>query len=73
MPESNNASNASNASDYVNKDIALRSLLFAMVFYILSSPIVAIYINKISPFRIEIQLVNAVLFMIIFYVISMVL
>ena len=70
MAESNNASNA---SDYVNKDVALRSLLFAMVFYILSSPIVAIYINKISPFRIEIQLVNAVLFMIIFYVISVVL
>jgi hypothetical protein len=70
MAESNNASNA---SDYVNKDVALRSLLFAMVFYILSSPIVAIYINKVSPFRIEIQLVNAVLFMIIFYVISVVL
>ena len=69
MPESNNASNA---SDYINKDVALRALLFAMVFYILSSPIVAIYINKVSPFRIEIQLVNAFLFMVIFYVISIV-
>ena len=69
MPESNNASNT---SDYINKDVALRSLLFAMVFYILSSPVVAIYINKVSPFRIEIQLVNAFLFMVIFYVISIV-
>jgi hypothetical protein len=54
----------------LNKDVALRALLFAMVFYILSSPVIAIYINKVSPFKIEVQLINAIIFALLFYIIS---
>jgi hypothetical protein len=54
----------------LNKDVALRALLFAMVFYILSSPVIAIYINKYSPLKIEVQLVNAIIFALLYYMIS---
>lgn len=64
------ASNNSNNSNLVNKDTALRALLFAMLFYILSSPLIAVAVNKVAPFHIEVQLVNAIIFGILFYIIS---
>jgi hypothetical protein len=67
---SSSGSSDSSNSSLLNKDIALRALLFAMVFYILSSPVIAIYINKYSPIKVEVQLINAILFALIFYVIS---
>jgi len=54
----------------INKDTALRALLFGMVFYILSSPIVSMNIAKYVPMRLEGHLIGAVLFACIFYIIS---
>jgi hypothetical protein len=61
-------------SDYeiscLNKDISLRALLFAMVFYILASPITNIYISKMIPMRVESQIIGSLIFAVIFYIIS---
>ena len=54
----------------VNKDIALKGLLFAMVFYIVSSPVIIQSIEQYLPKTIETLLVQSILFGIVFYLIS---
>lgn len=54
----------------LNKDIALRALLFAMVFYIVSSPVIVNAIESRLPHNLETVLVQAILFGITFYLIS---
>ena len=54
----------------LNKDIALRALLFAMVFYIVSSPVIVQAIESRVPHNLETVLIQAILFGITFYLIS---
>jgi len=56
--------------EWFNKHSLLKTLLFSMIFYILVSPLIAVYIKKIIPFQIEIQVIQAFLFGIIFYIIT---
>lgn len=53
-----------------NRDLALKALLFGMVFYILVSPYVILNIKKLILPTIEFELIQSVLFSIIFYLIS---
>ncbi len=54
----------------INKDIALRGLLFAMVFYIVSSPVIVQAIESRVPRTIETTLIQAILFGVTFYLIN---
>lgn len=69
-----NNSNNSNKSLYLNfliKDIALKALLFGMVFYILNSKLINKLLSCLDKYPwIEKNLVQAVLFSLIFYLIS---
>jgi hypothetical protein len=53
-----------------NKDLALKALLFSMVFYILVSQFIIQYIKNIIPKTFELEFIQAILFGIIFYLIS---
>ena len=55
----------------LNRDLALRALLFSMVFYIVSSPVVIYHIKKRLPVNlVETLIVQALLFGILFYIIN---
>jgi len=54
----------------LNKDIALKALLFGMVFYIIDSPLVQKIIESCLPTKlIERQVFKAVIFALLFYLI----
>lgn len=60
-------------SSYVVKDIALKALLFAMVFYIINSNLVSKLLSCVERFSsnfIEKNFIQAILFGIIYYLIS---
>lgn len=57
--------------NFLVKDVALKALLFGMVFYILNSKLINKLLNCLDGFPwIERNLVQAFLFGIVFYVIS---
>ena len=64
----------SNKSLYLNflvKDVALKALLFGMVFYILNSKLMNKFLSCLDGFTwIERNLVQAIIFGIVFYMIS---
>jgi len=54
----------------LNKDIALKALLFSMVFYIIDSKLINKIIEKCLPTKlIEKQILKSILFALIFYII----
>lgn len=53
-----------------NKDLALKGLLFAMVFYIINSPVVTNLLSKKLLPSMETLAVQSVIFGFIFYLIS---
>lgn len=59
-----------NKLNWINKNIILKTFLFCMIFYILTLPLITIYIKKIMPFNIEIQFIQALLFGFIYYIIT---
>lgn len=54
-----------------NKDLMLKALLFSMVFYILVSPYLSLTIKKAIPTTFEVELIQAILFGLLYYLISM--
>ena len=58
-------------SAYIVKDAALKSLLFAMVFYIINSNLVSKLLSCVEKFSfIEKNFVQAILFGLVYYLIS---
>jgi hypothetical protein len=56
---------------YIVKDVALKALLFSMVFYIINSNLVSKLLNCVERFSfIEKNFVQAVLFAAVYYLIS---
>lgn len=69
--ELDSSNNSSFHMNFLVKDVALKSLLFGMVFYILNSKLINKLLTCLDGFPwIERNLVQAVLFGIVFYVIS---
>jgi hypothetical protein len=75
MPDQNNNLNYQNElSPYTNfivKDVALKALLFSMVFYIMNSSLVNKLLQCLDKYQfIEKNFVQSVLFGLVFYMIS---
>ena len=66
-----NSQNVKEAFGTVNRELGLRSLLFALLFYVVGSPVVYKYLNRNSPYGFETLTFQALLFGIIFYIINM--
>ena len=60
-------------SDFVilNQDLALRSLLFALLFYVVSSPVIYDYLNRNLPKGLEVLTIQSVMFALSFYLINL--
>lgn len=54
----------------MDKEIALRSLLFTLVFYLIASPQTAEMFNGLLPRGVDILIVQALLFSLVFYLVS---
>lgn len=66
----NNTSNSLHLN-FLVKDVALKALLFGMVFYILNSKLINKFLSCLDGFPwIEKNLVQALLFGVVFYIIS---
>lgn len=71
LDTSNTNSRKSMHLNFLVKDIALKSLLFGMVFYILNSKLINKLLSCLDNYPwIERNLVQAILFAIVFYIIS---
>ena len=55
----------------ISRELGLRSLLFALLFYVVASPIVYKYLDKNVPRGIEVLAIQAVVFGIVFYVVNL--
>ena len=60
-------------SDFVilNQDLALKSLLFALLFYVVSSPVIYDYLNRNLPKGLEVLAIQSVMFALSFYLINL--
>ena len=66
-----NNGNDSGNSTYYNKDIALKTLLFTMLFYICNSGLVRAILSKMQWIvLLGVELIQALIFAALFYVIS---
>lgn len=54
----------------INQDVALKSIIFGMVFYILSSPMFIIMTDKYIPASFSGIIVRTILFAMIYYLIE---
>ena len=74
MSEQSNLNYQNELSPYTNfivKDIALKALLFSMVFYIMNSPLVKKLLQCLDKYQfIEKNFVQSILFGLVFYMIS---
>jgi hypothetical protein len=55
----------------MDKEIALRSLLFTLVFYLIASPQTAELFIGYLPKSVDVLIVQALLFSLIFYIVSL--
>lgn len=55
----------------IHRDIGLKTLIFAMIFYIVSSPIIVYKLSKMLPPTIDIILIQTILFAVIYYCVHM--
>jgi hypothetical protein len=63
--------NTSYHLNFIVKDVALKSLLFGMVFYILNSKLINKLLSCLDNYPwIEKNLIQAIIFSIVFYIIS---
>jgi len=60
-------------SDFVilNQDLALKSLLFALLFYVVSSPVIYDFLNRNLPKGLEVLAIQSVMFALSFYLINL--
>jgi hypothetical protein len=54
----------------MDRELALRSLLFTLVFYLIASPQTAEMFNGLLPRAVDILIVQALLFSLVFYLVS---
>lgn len=54
----------------MDQELALRSLLFSLVFYILMTPNITRFLEKYLPKSVEVLAVQALLFGLLYYLIS---
>jgi hypothetical protein len=54
-------------NNIINYDIALKTLLFTIIFYILTNPIIIYYLKEIFGKNIEINIIQTIIFAILFY------
>lgn len=66
VPTSENK-NIEDELSVVNKDIALRALLFAIIYYIITSPLVLNVIDKYSPVSVETLIIQSIIFGLVYY------
>lgn len=52
---------------FISKDIALKSLIFGMIFYVVGSPVFVQYLDKVLPVGFDTIVVQAILFAMIYY------
>ena len=66
VPTSENK-NIEDELSVVNKDIALRAVLFAIIYYIITSPLVLNMIDKYSPVSVETLIIQSIIFGLVYY------
>jgi len=66
VPTSENK-NIEDELSVVNKDIALRAVLFAIIYYIITSPLVSNVIDKYSPVSVETLIIQSIIFGLVYY------
>lgn len=54
----------------IHRDIGLKTIIIAMLFYIVSSPIIIYKLSKLLPPTIDILLIQTLLFAILYYIIQ---
>lgn len=54
----------------INQDVALKSIIFGMVFYILSSPMFIIMVDKYIPYNFSGLVVRTIIFAMVYYLIE---
>jgi len=54
----------------INQDIALKSLIFGMLFYIIASPLFVRYLDRFLPVGFDTVVIQASLFGILYYLIE---
>jgi len=69
--ESDKQSNVGNALIKINHDIALKSLIFGMIFYVIASPFFVKILDKFLPIGFDTVVIQATLFAAIYYIVEM--
>lgn len=54
----------------INKDIALKSLIFGMIFYVVASPYFVYCMDKNLPVGFDTVVIQAIIFSIVYYLIE---
>jgi len=54
----------------INQDIALKSLIFGMIFYVVASPIFSEYLDRFLPLGFDTIVIQAILFAILYYLVE---
>jgi hypothetical protein len=54
----------------INQDIALKSLIFGMIFYVVASPIFVQYLDRFLPVGFDTIVIQSILFSILYYFIE---
>lgn len=70
MDVSENNSNIEKALIKINKDIALKSLIFGMIFYVIASPLFVYSLDKYLPVGFDTVVIQAILFSMIYYLVE---
>jgi hypothetical protein len=55
----------------INKELALKTILFTMLFYIVNTPLIINLFSKYVPHSIELLLVQSIIFGLFYYIISL--
>jgi hypothetical protein len=54
----------------INHDIALKSLIFGMIFYVIASPFFVFSLDKFLPIGFDTVVIQAIMFGIIYYLVE---
>lgn len=63
-------SNVGNALIKINNDIALKSLIFGMIFYVVASPLFVYSLDKYLPVGFDTVVIQAIIFAMIYYLVE---
>jgi len=69
--ESNKDNKIGKALVKINHDIALKSLIFGMIFYVVVSPFFVKTLDKFLPIGFDTVVIQAIIFAIIYYLVEM--